>query len=134
MRLEDDLARLATLSPAALRDAWAAAYGEEAPRLSPALLRMGIAYRWQEKILGGLSKRTAHRLASGKAPKPAITLSPGTQLVRSWNGRTLSVIVEEGGFLFEERRYTSLSAIARAVTGTAWSGPRFFGLKDQARG
>jgi hypothetical protein len=50
------------------------------------------------------------------------------RLVRSWHGRTISVLVGEGGFMFEDRTYRSLSRIAREVTGAAWSGPRFFGL------
>ena len=58
----------------------------------------------------------------------AITAKPGTRVVRSWNGRTLTVQIEKEGFIFEDRTYRSLSAIAREVTGTAWSGPRFFGL------
>ncbi len=58
----------------------------------------------------------------------APTIKPGTRLLRSWNGRTIAVTAIEDGFLFEERRYRSLSAIAREVTGTGWSGPRFFGL------
>lgn len=48
--------------------------------------------------------------------------------MRTWHGRTINVSVEEDGFLFEGRRYASLTRIARVVTGAAWSGPRFFGL------
>jgi hypothetical protein len=55
-------------------------------------------------------------------------LKPGTRLVRSWHGRTISVLVSEAGYVFEDRTYRSLSRIAREVTGAAWSGPRFFGL------
>jgi hypothetical protein len=55
-------------------------------------------------------------------------LKPGTRLVRSWHGRTISVLVSEAGYVFEDRTYRSLSRIAREVTGAFWSGPRFFGL------
>jgi hypothetical protein len=55
-------------------------------------------------------------------------LRPGTRLVRSWQGRTYSVLVTEHGFVMDDREYQSLSRIAEAVTGTHWSGPRFFGL------
>jgi hypothetical protein len=61
-----------------------------------------------------------------------IRLRPGTRLVRSWNGTGYSVLVTEGGFLFEDQTYRSLSHIARAITGARWSGPRFFGLKARA--
>ncbi len=61
--------------------------------------------------------------------QPAAThLRPGTRLLRTWRGRTLSVTVLEEGFLFEDRRYTSLTDVAKAITGAHWSGPRFFGL------
>lgn len=136
-RNEADVNRLTTLSSAELRDEWRRAYRAEAPNMSSPMLRMGIAYRWQEKSIGSLPARHARRLAADKRPmktSPNMMLSPGTQLVRSWNGRTLSVAVTEAGFIFEDRTYRSLSAIAREVTGTAWSGPRFFGLKDKARG
>ncbi|NJN06321.1 MAG: DUF2924 domain-containing protein, partial [Rhodobacteraceae bacterium] len=56
-------------------------------------------------------------------------LKPGGRLIREWNGVTHAVDVVEGGFLWKGQRYTSLSPIARAITGARWSGPRFFGLK-----
>ena len=69
--------------------------------------------------------------ASWMAPEPArtpILLSPGTRLIREWNGTTIAVEVREGGLFWEGRTYHSLSEIAWAVTGGHWSGPRFFGL------
>lgn len=63
----------------------------------------------------------------------APTLSPGTRLLREWKGRTIEVTIVENGYLFEERLYTSLSQIAEHVTGTHWSGPRFFGLKNRRK-
>ena len=100
-------------------------HGQPCPRLAPDLLRLGIAYRLQEKASGKRAKLRLPRAAGGKRP-PRIT--PGTQLVRGWNGRTISVVAEEQGFSFEGKRYPSLSAIAAHVTGAHWSGPRFFGL------
>lgn len=130
--------RLATLSPAELRVEWRRVYRAPSPRFPPDLLRRGIAYRLQEQVLGGLSKRavrdlekTAAALASPKKPK---ALKVGTRLVRSWHGVTHSVIVLEDGFVFEDKLYGSLSAIAEAITGTRWSGPRFFGLKEKKNG
>ena len=56
--------------------------------------------------------------------------APGTRLIRTWGGETHEVTVLERGYLWQERRYRSLSAIAGEITGTRWSGPRFFGLRD----
>jgi hypothetical protein len=133
-RLEVKLARLATLSQAELRQEWVSAYGTRPPPMSPKLLRHGIAYRFQETSLGALSKRTSQVLkaADGMAKLPSASPKPGTQLVRSWNGRTIAVTVTEKGFLFDDRKYRSLSAIAQEVTGAHWSGPRFFGLTANA--
>jgi hypothetical protein len=61
------------------------------------------------------------------------SLRPGTRLSRDWHGRTYHVLVLEDGFLHQDRQYRSLSQIAAAITGTAWSGPRFFGLKRPAQ-
>ncbi len=97
------------------------------PRLTPDLLRLGIAYRLQEKALGALSKRVVRSLATGTSA-PAI--KPGTRLIRDWNGRTVDVLADNDGYVFDGKHYASLSAIARTVTGTAWSGPRFFGLQS----
>ncbi len=128
--LDDRLARLATLSPAGLRQEWASVYKAEPPRLSPDLLRHGIAYRLQERAYGALPKRARAALMNLEGRVPASTSKPGTQLIRSWNGRTISVTITEDGYLFEDRTYRSLSAIAREVTGVHWSGPRFFGLNN----
>ena len=61
-------------------------------------------------------------------PSRQVTLATGTRLVREWNGRTISVDVVGDGFVWNDVRYRSLSEIARTVTGTRWSGPRFFGI------
>lgn len=124
-KIADRLAALTTMPAAELRMEWERVYNSPAPNISDELLRHGIAYRMQ----GGLSRAATDALrGSGKAPRQA--LKPGTQLVRSWNGRTIAVTVEDNGFLYDGQRLASLSAIARLVTGTSWSGPRFFGLKE----
>ena len=136
-RLEKDLAELATMSPAQLRDRWAQLHTGPAPSLPAPLLRRLLAQRLQEKRHGSvpmLVVRELERVAagSGAMPEPsrkAVPLTPGTRLIREWNGRTIAVEVREGGFVWEERTYRSLSEIAREVTGAHWSGPRFFGLK-----
>jgi len=126
------------MSATELRAAWLEHHGSDAPRLSSELLTRGLAYRLLEKRAGGLSASTLRQLrllAGGKEVEPPRTeLRPGTQLVRSWHGRTITATVEEGGFLFEGRHYRSLSQIAREVTGAGWSGPRFFGLTARSKG
>ena len=131
--LDKQLAGLAAMSPAQLSAEWERLHGGPAPRLSAALLTMGLAYTLQAKAAG---KRgtvgTVRPVIRPVLRSPSIL--PGTQFVRSWNGRTVSVIADEGGFLFEGERYPSLSAIARLVTGAHWSGPRFFGIGAKAGG
>jgi hypothetical protein len=125
-RIEEELAALMALPDADLGGEWRKVYRTEPPRLPPSLLRRGIAYRLQERAYGRLSPHVARVLASPGKSAPEVT--PGTRLVREWNGRTIDVIATEAGMLWEGRTYRSLSAIAREVTGTAWSGPRFFGI------
>jgi hypothetical protein len=131
--LAERLAALDHLTVEELKSQWELAYRTPAPRLPPALMRLGVAYRIQELALGGLKRGSAARLSAlATGRRPAASIKPGTRLVRSWNGRTISVEVEEGGFQFEDRQYRSLTAIAREVTGSPWSGPRFFGLTGGA--
>jgi hypothetical protein len=140
MRLEEEMARLASLSPAQLRAEWRRVHrGQAVPAgLSSDLVARAIAWRLQEKVHGGMATarvRELERLAkqldrTGELDlEREISLKPGTRLVRDWQGRTYRVLVVEDGYLFEERRYGSLTPIAKAITGAAWSGPRFFGLK-----
>jgi hypothetical protein len=123
--LVDKLAALETLSSAQLQTEWRALYQTEPPRLAPSLLRLGIAYRLQEKALG--KRAPAPRFGVGRKPPRPAPLT-GSQFIRDWNGRTISVTAVDGGFEWEGRSFASLSAIAREVTGAHWSGPRFFGL------
>lgn len=105
--------------------------------MSRPLLVRAVAYEMQAKVYGGLKAATERRLsliAHGKEDSDrgncntAAKLRPGARLVREWNGTTHTVEVVEGGYLWSGNRYRSLSAIARAITGAHWSGPRFFGL------
>jgi hypothetical protein len=130
-KLDDRLTELATMSLTELRAEWQRIVGRKAPRLAADLLRHAVAQRLQERALGGLPaadrrmlRAVGERLRSGSAPQ----LKAGTRLLRSWRGRNVSVEITDGGYLFEDRSFTSLSAVAREVTGTGWSGPRFFGL------
>jgi hypothetical protein len=135
-KLDTQLEELATLSPAALSAMWEQVYESPAPLLSMGLLQMGIAFQLQAKKQGGVPaaiRRKIERTGEGGVTKPpAPELRPGTQLIREWQGRTISVSVEGDGYLFDGKHHTSLSAIAKLVTGAHWSGPRFFGLTARA--
>jgi hypothetical protein len=123
-KLDEQLAAVATMSPAELRGEWQRAYGSAAPAISADLLAHGLAYRLQERALKTREVPLARILRRKALPE----MKPGTQLIREWNGRTIVVEALDRGFVFEEQTYHSLTAIAREVTGARWSGPRFFGL------
>lgn len=134
------LAQLADLDHAALKKRWAELHGTEAPSgISRQLLRQAIAYRLQEKGLGGLNAATRRYLdqimEGGKqAIRSASTVRPGTRLLREWHGVTYEVIVLDQGVMFNGKRYRSLSEVARVITGVKWSGPAFFGLRRHVDG
>ena len=141
--LDERLRTLATMDIAALRAEWRRLYRvAPPPRLRRDLLTRGIADKWQEVALGGLSgviRRRLLALADGGQEEgevgrvqPVLRLLPGTRLLRTWHGRTLSVTVLDDGFLFDDCRYTSLTEVAKAITGAHWSGPRFFGLAKKS--
>jgi hypothetical protein len=134
------LSRLPELDLGELRRHWRALYKAEAsPHLSRELLLRAVAYRLQEMALGGLRPEPQRQLrhfaqqlkANGQMPTRARRdLAPGTRLIREWQGRTYEVVVLDQGFSWQGTHYRSLSALARKITGTAWSGPLFFGLKQ----
>ena len=104
--------------------------------MSAALLRQAVAYELQVRRWGGLSSGVTRLLCKAVHDQhPSLVqrppdLQPGFRLLREWNGREHVVDVMEDGFEWEGRRYRSLSAVARAITGARWSGPRFFGRND----
>lgn len=134
-KMEKELEVLPDLSAAQLRERWRAMGDGGAPIVPASVLRPLLAQRLQEREGGGLPvivRRELDRLARygpGAAPaRPRIELTPGTRLIREWNGQTISVDVMKDGFAYADRTWRSLSEIARHVTGAHWSGPRFFGL------
>lgn len=133
---EVEITHLQHLDLQALRARWRALIGKAAPAHLPRhlLLRM-VAYRLQADRYGDLSAASAKmlaRLSAGDvkvAPVEAST-QPGTVFVREWEGTVHRVMALQSGYAWNETTYRSLSEVARAITGTRWSGPRFFGLTD----
>jgi hypothetical protein len=141
--LKEELAALSTMSAAQLQEQWSRIFREPSPPLTPDLLARGIAYRLQEKVHGGLSKsalREIERLQkqyerTGEVvSEPCATMKPGTRLVREWGAKQHQVLILDDGYVYQDRRYNSLSQIAQEITGAKWSGPRFFGLRRGTQG
>lgn len=132
--LEEQLTALATMSSAQLCKRWQEVAGSVVPKVSPSLLRLALAYELQARALGGLSRKTQQRLAQLATAKTRTSpVQPGMRLVREWNGSIHVVhIAEDGTVQWNDREWRSLSEVARAITGTRWSGPAFFGLKQKA--
>jgi hypothetical protein len=133
------LARLPEHGLAELRQQWRALYKSDPPHLSRELLLRAIACRMQEVAFGGLRSEHGHQLRqiveefnqTGEIRRRArLELKSGTRLVREWRGRTYEVLVLDDRFSWQGTEYRSLSAVARKITGSAWSGPLFFGLKQ----
>lgn len=133
--LEKELVALEAMSGTDLRSLWVRLLGEPVPQVKRRLLRMALAWELQARVHGGLPRRVSQRLDQLAAAKTrTLALRPGMQLVREWNGMLHQVMVEEEGrLLWKGERWTSLSEIARAITGTRWSGPAFFGLKTAVK-
>ncbi len=133
---------LTVMSPAQLRAEWRRVFRKDAPPHSPDLLARAISWRMQARVQGDLPASVRSRLLqfgtqldrSGDISAAASqSVAPGTRFIKEWKGRRIEVTVLESGYLFEDRLYASLSQIAEHVTGTHWSGPRFFGLKNRRK-
>ncbi len=132
-----EIAGLAELNRESLIARWRAAYGAPPPRkLSRALIEKALAYEIQCRAFGGLSGAAKRALRAAAASKDGSTgprlLNPGARLIREWNGIVHEVDVSGDGYVWQDQRYRSLTAIARAITETKWSGPRFFGLSGRS--
>jgi hypothetical protein len=128
-----EIAELPDLPRDALAERWLAFYGiPPFKTMSKDLLVRAIAYEMQVQDQGGLTaaeKKALLALAEGKADHGGAGLKPGTRLYRRWQGITQEVLVSESGYGWRGKSYASLPEVARAITGSRWSGPRFFGLK-----
>jgi hypothetical protein len=144
MTTADDLARVAAMPLPALRDEWLRLFRSSPPDSSADLLARAISWELQKRCHGSLPamvQRELDRLARSADRKArasgstAPALKTGTRLIRDWGGRRHVVVVDGDGFVYRDRRYRSLTQIARDITGAGWSGPRFFGLiKPRASG
>jgi hypothetical protein len=133
------LAALNTASTPALKTRWRELFDTEPPPYNRKFLESRLAYRIQELAYGGLSEATLQRLRAlgeqlakgGKTARLRNDRRPvrGTRLIREWQGVEHCVTVRDDDFEYGGRPYKSLSSIARAITGTRWSGPLFFGLR-----
>jgi hypothetical protein len=140
--LAQKVANLSALDASALREKWLALFGAEpSPRLGRSFMFRALAYRLQEKALGALSiaaERLLDRVAEGRSEDTPERVrkgraGAGTVLIREWRGVTHRVTVLDHDVVYRGRRYKSLSEVARAITGTHWSGPLFFGLKRRSK-
>ena len=148
-KFEQEIGRLADLTREDLAARWQKMFGGLPPKsVKRGILERASAYRLQARAFGGLKPATRKKLLAmteGKAAGPAvprdgdtpaaggqrrngISLKVGTRLIREWNGIVHQVDVVENGFVWNDMTMKSLSAVARAITGAHWSGPRFFGL------
>jgi hypothetical protein len=141
-KLEAEIEGLADLDLATLRERWRETCGLPAPvAFRRKFLIRALAYQMQVKAFGGLSAQTKRRLreiaeavrtGNEESVLTAPRIKPGTQLYRIWKDKTQCVTVLTDGFEWQGVRHGSLSAIAKAITGTQWNGYAFFGLKRRA--
>lgn len=141
--VEAELVRLATAPIAELRKRYREVLRTDPPKaFGPDLLRRSIAHRIQEKAYGSLSgptKRLLDQLVKAMSVKPNGRLElprrikPGSELVRTWKGKTYRVVVRPDGFAYDGKTYAGLSEIASLIAGSNWNGPRFFGLRSKSK-
>jgi hypothetical protein len=140
--VEAELDRLPIAPIADLRKRYRELFRTEPPKaFGPDLLRRSIAHRIQEKAYGGLpvaTRRLLDQLVKAAMAKPNGRLElprrikPGSELVRTWKGKSYRVMVMADGFAHDGKTFASLSEIASEITGTRWNGPRFFGLRSNS--
>jgi hypothetical protein len=146
MTISQKIRALQTLPPAALAERYTELFGREPRVRNVAWLRRQVAWKLQERELGGLTDRTRTRLdelmsgidlpIAAATPRPrhvptrpdSNTPMVGTTLTREWHGQQIRVEVRTDGFEWNGVLYKSLSACAKSITGAAWNGRLFFGL------
>lgn len=136
--IEAEVNQIRSLGIDALRSRWRLVFSATpAAGLTKDILGRMIAYRLQETAFGGLDRETVRlldRLGRGEKPNElSRRLKPGTTLVREYQSEQHTVTVAANGFVWRDTTYPSLTTIARAITGTSWNGPRFFGLRVKSK-
>jgi len=134
-----EIERLGGLPLKQLKAAWAAEFRRDPPKgLWPELLLRTLSWRIQEKVFGGHDKAALRLLQAYGQKKPGDArcqrLKAGTVLVREFGGTRHTVTIAPDGFVWQEKTWSSLTAIARVITGSNWNGPRFFGLREGGGG
>jgi hypothetical protein len=128
-RATGGVAALADMSLAELRAEWQRRYGPPPGHRAANLLRRVLAWRIQADIHGGIDAPT-RRMLEADHGQVKVSPTPGMRLAREWAGRRHEVVVIESGVVYEGCSYSSLSEVARHITGQRWNGPRFFGLRQ----
>ena len=144
--LAEEIAELPKLNRAQLSAKWRSALKKDPPaHLRKQILMPLLAYKLQEQAYGGLRpevKRRLRELAASFESEPGQAgakhdslrrIKPGTRLIRQWQDKIHHVTVVEDGFEYDGQKYSSLSEIARLITGTRWSGPLFFGVRQKLK-
>jgi hypothetical protein len=134
-KLSDQLEELDTITKGDLKDRWAKLTGRPVPKVSEHMLRLALAYELQARALGGLSRKMRQRLDQAVAARTETKdARPGMRLARQFGGKVHVVTIGEAGeILWNDKEWRSLSEVARAITGTRWSGPAFFGLREKRK-
>jgi Protein of unknown function (DUF2924) len=138
-RIQDQLELIADMPRECLNAEWQRLFGKAPPRgFNLDMLRLGLTYDLQSRKSGHLPSGVARSIERGartgpKARMQNTVLPVGTRLARDWHGVCHHVLVTDIGYNYRDRHFGSLTAIAREITGAAWSGPRFFGLSSKAR-
>jgi hypothetical protein len=138
--IETEIARIQTLKPDEVKALWRDTFRKEVLKaLTRDLLVRTLCWHIQERALGGHSPAILKLLAGYTRGKPGETdrlrrLKPGTELVREYQGERHTVVITAEGYRWRDGDYPSLTAVARAITGGGWNGPRFFGLREVSEG
>jgi hypothetical protein len=141
--ISEQIARLPAMNKAQLLDVWTKHFkNPPPPTLRKQLMVPVLAYRIQEQEFGGLSQRARRRLEEiaagldGKRGRPSLkTEGPpqGARIVRVWRGELHEVFCTDDGYSYRGKRFSSLSSLAKEITGTHRSGPAFFGTREKAK-
>lgn len=129
--IEAMVASIEAMGLGELRAFWSQRFGRPPSMRSEPIMRQLLSWRVQVQAFDSLDPQTLGALGrTGPVVAEGKQLGIGARLTRQWKGREVSVIVEEGGFRWEDQLFPSLSAAATAIAGSRWNGPRFFGLRE----